>query len=140
MTQESALFHTKLHELEKQHQRLYARITLAEAKDDARLAREIDDLKNEIAENNLMLHSTVASCRSPALQQLADVHLSYSSQMEALEKNLYKYMGETTQDKAEAAALFAEYALDYAAQADRFALLSALEAIHLQHEETEENV
>ena len=46
-------------------------------------------------------------------------------------------MGETTQEKAEASALYAEYAVDFATQADRFALLAALEAIQIQNDEKE---
>lgn len=137
MEKENKLLLSKIDELDKQYLLMKTRITRAHSKSQEQIGIEIERLKDEIAENTLLLQNTVAYCRSPALQKLADVHLNYCSQMEVLAKDLYKYMGETTQEKAEASALYAEYAVDFATQADRFALLAALEAIQIQNDEKE---
>lgn len=140
MEKENKLLTSKLDELEKQYLLMRTRIFRAHSKSKVQIQMEIDRLKDEIAENNMLLQDAIAHCRSEALSRLANVHLSYCSQMETLAEDLYKYMGETTQEKAEASALYAEYAMDFATQADRFALLAALEAINMQQEETEANI
>jgi len=139
MERENTQLQFKLTELDKQYQLLKTRLTMAQHKSRERLLLEIEDLKNEIIENSLMLQEAVQYSRSPALAKLASLQLGYCSDMESLRRELYRYMGETTQEKSEAFALYAEYAIDFAIQADRFALLAALEAIHIQNEEMEEH-
>lgn len=132
-------FHSKLRELDKQYLLMRTRISLAQSKRADRLSEEIDRLKDEIAENDVMLKESIACSRSPAIARLSDAHLDYCLRMEELSKDLPQYMGETDEEKAEAAALYAEYAMDFATQADRFALLAAMEAIYIQNDKTEED-
>ena len=139
MARETKLFHSKLRELDKQYLLMRTRISLAQSKRRERLFEEIESLRDEIAENNVMLKESIAYSRSPAISKLSDAHLDYCRRMEKLAKDLPRYMGETNEEKSEAAALYAEYAMDFATQADRFALLAALEAIYIQNDKTEEN-
>ena len=139
MARETKLFHSKLRELDKQYLLMRTRISLAQSKRQERLFEEIESLRDEIAENNVMLKESIAYSRSPAISKLSDAHLDYCRRMQELAKDLPRYMGETNEEKSEAAALYAEYAMDFATQADRFALLAALEAIYIQNDKTEEN-
>ena len=139
MARETKLFHSKLRELDKQYLLMRTRISLAQSKRQERLFEEIESLRDEIAENNVMLKESIAYSRSPAISKLSDAHLDYCTRMEELAKDLPRYMGEANVEKAEAAALYAEYAMDFATQAYRFALLAALEAIYIQNDKTEED-
>ena len=47
-------------------------------------------------------------------------------------KDLHSEVNSVREDEAEAAALYAEYALDFATQAMKYALLASLTAIDLQ--------
>lgn len=133
------LFSSKLQELDREYGLLKARMELARGKDPEKLHAELGRLKDEIAQNDELLRQNVAYCHSPAVHMLAQTQLHYCAEMERLHDNLPKHMGETRQEKTEAAALYAEYAMDFATQSARFALAAALEAIDLQKtEETEE--
>ena len=137
MEKENRLLASKLDELEKQHLLMHARIFGAHNKSKQQNQTEIERLKDEIAEEDLLLQDTIAHGRSEALARLACVQQNYCAQMKKLSEDLYKYMGDAKQKKAEAFALYAEFAMDFAVQADRFALLAALEAINIQQEEME---
>ncbi len=139
MEQQKKIFYSKLQDMSKDYEQLYCRISFAQ-NHSKHLDQDIASVKREIEVNNLLLRDTVAHSSSPALSMLASIHLNYCEQMDALRKTLDKYMGETHHEQAEALALYAEHAMDFATQAIRFALLAALEAIHIQPEETEENV
>ena len=76
------------------------------------------------------------------MAELSAVQLEYQQRMEAiLRAKLPRYLHcaatDTAADRAEAAALYAEYAMDFAAQAMRRALQSALAAVELQLEQEE---
>lgn len=137
MERENKLLFSKLDELDKQYLLMRACIASAHSKSQEQIKAEIERIKDEIEKNKVMLQDAIAYCRSPASARLAEAHLNYFLQMESLAKDLYKYMGETAEEKAEASALYAEYAMDFATQADRFALLAALEAIYAQNDEKE---
>ena len=84
----------------------------------------------------MLLERSAAGCRSPAVAELASAQRDYSKRMETiLREKLPQLMhGEESpqQEQAEAASLYAEYAIDFAVQAMRSALLAALTAIDLQ--------
>ena len=75
-------------------------------------------------------------CRSPAVAELAGVQRDYSKRMEELLRDrlprLMHGEEDPQEERAEAAALFAEYAIDFAAQGVRSALLAALAAMDQQ--------
>lgn len=138
MEQQKSIFYSKMKQMDDDYGRFRSRIFHAQDHPEY-LDEDISSLKSEIDQNNLILRDTVARSCSPALSMLASIHLNYCEQMESLRNNLSKYMGETRHDQAEALALYAENAMDFATQAVRFALLAALEAIDIQPDETEEN-
>ena len=77
------------------------------------------------------------SSHSPAVAALSAAQLEYDLKIqEILQNELPGYVhgedSDVTEDQAEAASLYGEYAIDFAAQAMRHALLAALSAIDLQ--------
>lgn len=136
------LFSCKLQELEREYGLLKTRMELARGKEPEKLHAELDRLKDETAQSGELLRQNIAYCHSPAVSMLARAQLDYCTEMEHLHDALPRQMGETDQDKAEAAALYAEYAMDFATLSARFALVAALEAIDLQKEQEnkEDNV
>ena len=84
------------------------------------------------------------SSRSPAVAALSDAQLSYFQKAkELLETELPEYLsseaGTPAESCMEAAALYTEYAIDFAVQSMRYALVAALKAIDLQMSAEENN-
>ena len=83
-----------------------------------------------------VLEQSAEGCRSPAVAELAGVQRDYSKRMEELLRDrlprLMHGEEDPQEERAEAAALFAEYAIDFAAQGVRSALLAALAAMDQQ--------
>ncbi|MDY3282173.1 hypothetical protein [Dysosmobacter sp.] len=138
------LFSTKLRELEQEHERIRSRLRLCQLADRHQVRQELDCLTREIDETDAALQMAADTSHSPAVAALSAVQLEYQQRMEAiLREKLPRYLHcaatDTASDRAEAAALYAEYAMDFAAQAMRRALQSALAAVELQLdlEETE---
>lgn len=99
--------------------------------------RELQALWQDCRERELQMRESVRESRSPAVAALSQVQLTYELEVQRiLRDELPAYLhGENTcrdADRAEAASLYGEYAIDFAAQAVRHALLAALSAIDLQ--------
>ena len=124
------MFAVKLCELEHQYGLLRSRLELCQGAD--LLADVLDDYR----ENALLLEQSAEGCRSPAVAELAGVQRDYSKRMEELLRDrlprLMHGEEDPQEERAEAAALFAEYAIDFAAQGVRSALLAALAAMDQQ--------
>ena len=111
------MFAVKLCELEHQYGLLRSRLELCQGADHEKIRHLLADVLDDYRENALLLEQSAEGCRSPAVAELAGVQRDYSKRME---------------ERAEAAALFAEYAIDFAAQGVRSALLAALAAMDQQ--------
>ena len=77
--------------------------------------------------------------RSPAVAKLADAQLSYAKETEGLlrdqiAKDLHSEMNRDGEDETEASLLYAEYAIDFATQTMRHALVASLAALYKQIE------
>ena len=75
--------------------------------------------------------------RSPAVAALANAQLEYVRTVrKILEQELPDYLrseaSNASENKAEAAALYGEYAIDFAVQSTRYALIAVLKAMDLQ--------
>lgn len=139
MAQRTALLDCKLAEMEKQYGLLYARTAAAQRQDAHQVRQTLRRLEEEMAKSDAMLAHSVARSHSPAVRALSEAQLHYCREMKRLSATLEEQMHGGAQGKAEAAALYAEYALDFATQSARFALAAALRAIEVQKrmEETE---
>ena len=130
------IFAVKLCELEHQYGLLRSRLELCQGADHERVRHLLGDVLEEVRENGLLLERSAEGSRSPAAAELAAAQRDYVRRMEAiLRKKLPRLLrdGESPrEEQAEAAALFAEYAIDFAGQAVRGALAAALTAMDQQ--------
>ena len=128
------LFAAKFGELEAQYARLEQRFALCRTGDRESVRRECDLLADECMAWENTLSAQVNGGRSKAVEALAFAQLSYSRRLrQIMENDLPRFLHSEAEDNgAEGAALYAEYALDAAAQAMRHALMAALYATGLQ--------
>ena len=131
------IFAIKLYELEQQYGHMQSRLRLCQQADQPKIRQELQRTEDEYRENELLLQENVKGSRSPAVAALADAQLHYFETVKRiLEQDLPDYLhcesSSAAEDNAEALALYAEYAIDYAAQSMRYALIVALKAIDLQ--------
>ena len=133
------LFAAKFGELEAQYARLEQRFALCRTGDRESVRRECDLLADECMAWENTLSAQVNGGRSKAVEALSLAQLSYNQRLrQIMENDLPRFLHSETDDNgAEGAALYAEYALDAAAQAMRHALLAALYATSLQIEAEE---
>ena len=133
MCENNGIFAGKLHEIEGQYGRILSRLRVAqyESRD------EIRQLEAECRGTESLLEQSIADCRSPAVSALSAAQLDYDQKVrhilhDELPEYLHEEGNDRIADQAEAASLYGEYAIDFAAQAMRHALLAALSAIDLQ--------
>ena len=131
------MFTAKLQELEREYGRLQNCIRLLQEEPSEQLHQERERLEDECRERALLLDETVHSCRSPAMARLAQLQRDYGQQTQTLlQTGIIKRSPDGSpvhyQDDAEAMALYAEFAVDFATQSMRHALMAALRATELQ--------
>ncbi|HIS68313.1 MAG TPA: hypothetical protein IAA58_02970 [Candidatus Gallacutalibacter stercoravium] len=131
------IFAIKLYELEQQYGRMQSRLHLCQTEDHSKIRQELQKSTDEYKENEILLKNNVEGSRSPAVAALAGAQLEYFQTVRRiLEQELPDYLHSETstspEDRTEAAALYAEYAIDFAVQSARYALIAALKAIDQQ--------
>ena len=125
----NGLFSAKLKELEQEYGQLQSGLHhLEDGREGGQ--RELDQIWREYEEQLAHLERTARSCRSPAMAQMAALQQEYEQKMERILQE--RLAGSGGERQAEAAALYAEYAIDFAVQAMRYALMAALTAARLQ--------
>lgn len=143
MELEHGIFAVKLCELEREYGRLQSRIQLVQGKNLEQIHREREHLQDEYCEHTLLLNEMVQSCRSPIMARFAEIQQKYGQQAEELlqtsldEGKAGCRNREVCQDHAEKMTLYAEFAIDFATQAMRYALIMAVSAIELQKQADE---
>lgn len=140
------MFAVKLYELEREYGRMQSRLRLCQQDGHQKIRQELQRITEEYQEDELLLLNNVENSRSPAVAALADAQLDYSRRAEKiLEQELPEYLRdedgsapeEGAKHQAEAAALYAEYAIDFAVQSMRYALMTALKAMDKQMDSEE---
>lgn len=131
------IFSIKLYELEQQYAEMLSRLQICQQEDHQKLLTELQRVKDEYRSKELSLQTNIKNSRSKAVSALSDAQLHYLHEArDILQKQLPGYLhSEDTsriEDQAEAAALYAEYAVDFAVQSARYALIAAMTAIDLQ--------
>ena len=131
------IFAIKLHELEQQFGRLQARIQVCQKMNPRQIQAELESMITESEENEALLKTRLSASRLPAMEALSEAQLEYCQKAdEILQKQLVPELRAEDQraieGKAEAAALFAEYAIDLSIQAMRYAMIAAFSAIEIQ--------
>lgn len=137
------IFAIKLYEMEQQYGELQSRLRICGREDRGKIREELEKTKNEYEARNLLLQRSVETGRSPAVSKLAEAQLEYNRRIRKLLKNqiagyLHSEGSKVSEDRAEAAALYAEYAIDFATQAMKYALIASLSAMELQLEAQEQ--
>ena len=145
MKLQEGVFAVKLYELEQQYGKLRSRLCLCMKEDHPKIRQELQKALDEYRENIILLQENVKGCRSPAIAAMAGMQLDYFKHAhEILEKELPEYLDSETstsqENKTEAAALYAEYAIDFAVQSMNYALIAALRAIDEQMNAEEEKL
>ena len=123
------MFAVKLCELEHQYGLLRSRLELCQGADHEKIRHLLADVLDDYRENALLLEQSAEGCRSPAVAELAGVQRDYSKRMEELLRDRLPRLMHGEEDPQEERA---EYAIDFAAQGVRSALLAALAAMDQQ--------
>lgn len=136
MSQEG-IFAIKLDELERQYGQTLDRLRLYQGGDRQKIREEMKQLFREYQENEHLLQKAVNTGRSPAVAALSEAQLNYDRRVrkilrEELPGYLHEGYGNLSADEVEAISLYGEYAIDFAAQAMRYAQLVVLSAIDAQ--------
>lgn len=136
------MFAAKLDELERQYGQMIKRIRLCQQQDHEKISQELRIASEEFRQNEISLQRNIEGSRSPAVAALAKAQLDYFRKIKDIrDQELPDYLCSETEtisgSRAEASALYTEYAVDFAVQSMKYALLSALKAIHTEME-TEE--
>ena len=132
------MFASKLCEMERQYGKLQSRIHIRGQENREKIRQELEKAKEEYREHSLFLQKSVEGSRSQAVAELARAQLECSQKMEGLMKDGrlegYLHTGASShqEDESEAAALYAEFAIDSAVQSMQYALIAALSAMDLQ--------
>lgn len=130
-------FTSKLFELERQYGQMISRLKLSQQDTQEDIQKKYRQVLQEFKEHNFRLQTEISSGRSPAVSALARLQLNcFRSCENLLAQELPAYLhndaGSQQEDEAEAFALYAEYAMDFAVQSMRYALMAALQAMDMQ--------
>ena len=130
------MFAVKLEELDRQYGHLRSRLEQCLDADHQRVREILRDVLGECRESDWLLRRSAEGCRCQAVAELAEAQRAYARRTEEILQREMPCMmaGEDgpQEERAESAALYAEYAMDYAAQSMRGALAAALTALDLQ--------
>ena len=131
------IFAIKLYEMEQEYGKLQSRLRICGREDHGKIREKLEKAKSEYKEKELILRQSIDDSRSPAVSVLAAAQLECQQKAENLLKEqlghyLHSELSTVKEDEAEAATLYAEYAIDFSTQAMQYALIAALKAIDLQ--------
>lgn len=125
------VFAVKLYELEQQYGKLQSHLHVCSIEEREQIAEERKKAEMEYRESDLLLQERVKASRLEAVAELAKAQVEYRNKVESLLKKQLR--GDTEEeDRAETAALYAEYAIDFATQSMQYALIAALSAMERQ--------
>ena len=138
MELKQGIFAVKLCELEKEYGLLQSTISLCQGKNPHEIHRKLEQVQEACRLQEQLLDLSVRSCSLPAVSALAKAQLDYGKKAKTLfftelQKDMEGKNQTPAQDRAEAAALYAEYAIDFATLAMRYALSCALSSMELEY-------
>ena len=130
-------FAGKFRELEEEYGRMQNRLSRCRKSSHETIRQEMRQTFSEIQKDEEALRERAENGKSPAISALSGAQLRYQKETRRILKDeLPGYLhGEDScaaEDKAEAAMLYAEYAIDFAAQGMRQAIFAALSAADLE--------
>lgn len=124
MCTNDGIFAGKLYEMEQQYSQMLSRLRMYQSKSRDEIRRTIRQLEAECRGTESLLEQSIADCRSPAVSALAAAQLDYDQKVrhilhDELPGYLHEEGNDRIADQVEAASLYGEYAIDFAAQAMR---------------------
>lgn len=143
MQLKEGIFAVKLCELEKEYGLLQSTISICQEKSQGQICRRLEEIQDGLQMQNRLLELSAQNSRLPSVSALAKAQLEYGRKAEklfhgAMNRDLKGRCQTQTAEQAEAAALYSEYAIDFATQSMRYALACALSALVLQQKADEE--
>lgn len=140
---QSRMFDAKFRELERQYDQMIDHLRLYQAEDHSEIRQALESVRREYLENERLLQKSVDESRSPAVAALSEAQLSYNRRVrqilqDELPRCLHEENSVPAADQVEASGLYGEFAIDFAIQAMRYALLAALSAMDTQMNYEEE--
>lgn len=141
MDLQQGIFAVKLCQMEEAYGHLQSRIRVCQGKSTEELRKNLSQLLEEYDEEGILLKQQAEGSALASVRQLAQAGYQYQRQTEpllrqGLAREIAGNGAEGEEAQAEASALFAEYAIDFATQSMRYALCAALWAMVLQAQET----
>lgn len=128
----------KLYELEQQQGKLQARIRISQNEDPEEIKKEIDKIKSECEEEDILLKQSVRASHSKAVAALAEAQLCYERRVDEIVKDIFPETihrkASFEEDRAETAMLYAEFSIDFALRAAKNAQCAALTAVAMELE------
>lgn len=137
MNQEG-IFAIKFGELERQYEETLERLRRCRDGEAGTVRRERREVQAQCLEAERSLQGEVDHSRSPAVAALSAAQLDYSRRAQRLlREELPRCLGEgdPSAGEVEAVSLYGEYAVDFAIQGMRYALLVVLSAMEAQLDE-----
>ena len=136
MSQER-IFAIKLSELEHQYEQTLGCLKSYQTEDRQKIQHDLEQVFEKYRDAERRLLRGVNTSRSPAVAALSGAQLSYDRRVREILQGklpgfLHKGDGSFSADQVEAISLYGEYAIDFAAQAIRYAHLVILFAIDAQ--------
>ena len=136
MSQER-IFAIKLSELEHQYEQTLGCLGSCQIEDHQKIQQDLEQVFEKYRDAERRLLRGVNTSRSPAVAALSGAQLSYDRRVREILQGklpgfLHKGDGSFSADQVEAISLYGEYAIDFAAQAIRYAHLVILFAIDAQ--------
>lgn len=134
---QETIFAVKLGELERQYERTISCLRRCQTGDGKRIRQELDQISEEYCGAERRLQKEVSSSRSPAVAALSKAQLDYHRSVRRILQDelpccLRGEDGDFSADQVETVGLYGEYAIDFAAQAMRYAQLVVLSALDAQ--------
>ena len=134
MKSNQEMFSAKLEELDQQYEKIRDKLRICQREDPAEILQELEKAREEFKKKSVFLQRSVKNSRSKAVSALAAAQLNYKEKTEKLLRDeiagfLHSADSSPGEDKAGAAPLFTECAIDFASLAVDYALLVSMSAI-----------
>ncbi len=131
MEQCQGMFAIKLHDMDLEYSKMRSRMQICQNKEHGKISSEIEKMKEETYEAEMALQRMIDNGRSRFAVTFAKAQKDYQNKVENCLSKL-KVERMSAAERADAMALYAEYAIDFAVMSMRHALLASLTAIDLQ--------
>lgn len=131
MTASHGIFTVKLYELERAFGHFQSRLQLCQRADHEKIRKEIETLQDECLEMDILLANASERSRTRLVAELAQAQVIFNKEAQSC-LNHTLHSSDDLHEQAEAATVYAEFAIDHAIQAMNHALLSALNAMDRQ--------